>query len=205
MHGVAPVRRIRTTHGYTLAATHRHRIRVIDEEGHYLWRRMDELRTGDWVALQKGHLLQAEDLSLPAPATAPHFNATDVRLPGEASEWLGEFIGYVVGDGAFSCYNAGGRTGRLVVTVSDEQPEVSEWLVRTGEVLFGITPQARKKEGDGSTNYYFNPDGARELAGGARGDEALRRLRPRARPGVPQGVRPSRAGSSVGSLRPTAP
>ena len=157
VHGVAPVRRIRTTHGYTLAATHRHRIRVIDEEGHYLWRRMDELRTGDWVALQKGHLLQAEDLSLPAPATAPHFNATDVRLPGEASEWLGEFIGYVVGDGAFSCYNAGGRTGRLVVTVSDEQPEVSEWLVRTGEVLFGITPQARKKEGDGSTNYYFNP------------------------------------------------
>src|SRR6185312_14413052 len=59
-HGVAPIRRIRTQHGYHVAATHAHRIRVIDVGGHYVWRHMRDLRVGDWAVLQKGHMLEPE-------------------------------------------------------------------------------------------------------------------------------------------------
>ena len=155
VHGVAPVRRIRTSNGYSIAATHQHRIRVIDQQGHYVWRRMDELQKGDWVVLQKGHLMETEDRSLPGLARSPHFHATQVALPTEATEELGEFIGYVIGDGAFNRMNHGATTGRLIMTACDDQPDVTEWLERTSQALFGIKPRPEKKPNDGSTNFYF--------------------------------------------------
>jgi ribonucleoside-diphosphate reductase alpha chain len=156
VHGVAAVRRIRTKSGYHLSATHRHRIRVIDAEGRYIWRRFDELSVGDWVVLQKGHLLEPDDRGLPALATRPHPNATAVRLPTEASELFGEFVGYLVGDGAFNRYNTGGGTWRVVLSVADAQPDVAAWLGQACETLFGVRPLAEKKPGDGSTNYFLN-------------------------------------------------
>lgn len=156
-HGVGPIRRIRTKSGYHIAATLEHRVRVIDEEGRYVWRHLKDLKSGDWAVLQKGHLLEPEDYSLPDRFSQPHFNAKKVRLPSEASEQLGEFIGYLVGDGSFNRYNRGGSTGRLVFTVCDQQPDVAQWVQRVSKELFGITPvkNKNKKENDGSTNYFF--------------------------------------------------
>ena len=156
VHGVVPVRRIRTTSGYHLAATHRHRVRVIDAEGGYVWRRFDELTPGTWVVLQKGHLLDPDDVSLPTLAVPAHPNASVVRLPAEASELFGEFVGYLVGDGAFNRYNTGGGTWRLVLTVADAQPDVAAWLERACETLFGLRPLPEKKPNDASTNYFLN-------------------------------------------------
>lgn len=155
-HGVARVRHIQTKSGYHLTATPEHRIRVIDEEGRYVWRHLADLKPGDWAVLQKGHMQEPADLSLPPLAREPHFNATPVTLPKEASEQLGEFIGYVIGDGAFNQYNPGATTGRLILTVADKQPDVAHWVVRTSRKLFGITPLREKKENDGSTNYFLN-------------------------------------------------
>lgn len=155
-HGVASVRRIRTLCGYHIAATLEHRIRVIDEDGGYEWRRMRDLKPGDWVVLQKGHFLEPNDYDLPSLVGTPHHNAQRVHFPTKASGRLGEFIGILIGDGSFSWYNSNGRTGRLILTVADSQPEVSEWLVSISRDLFGVSPITQKKAGDGSTNYFFN-------------------------------------------------
>jgi ribonucleoside-diphosphate reductase alpha chain len=156
VHGVAPVRRIRTRRGYRLSATLEHRIRVIDKDGRYVWRRLKDLRPGDWAVLQKGHLLEPDDYRLPALNHAPHQNASPVSVPSEASARLGEFIGFVIGDGSFNRYNREGTTGRLIVTVCDNQPEIRAWLLNTCRELFGITPVAQQKANDRSTNYYLN-------------------------------------------------
>ena len=155
-HGVAPIRRIHTRNGYHLAATLQHRVRVIDEHGGYVWRRLEELKPGDWVVLQKGHLLEPEDYSLPELPVKPYRSATPVRFPTQASEQFGEFIGYVVGDGAFNRYNHGRTTGRLILTVCDDQPDVAAWLLRTCDELFVLTPITNKKPDDGSTNFFLN-------------------------------------------------
>lgn len=155
-HGSSKVRSIRTRHGYHLTATPEHRIRVIDGEGRYVWRHVRDLKAGDWAVLQKGHLLEPRDRSLPGLARQPHPNAKAVRLPAEATERLGEFIGYLIGDGSFNRYNSGKTTGRLVMTVCDGQPEVRTWLLEAGAELFGLTPLANKKANDGSTNFSFN-------------------------------------------------
>jgi ribonucleoside-diphosphate reductase alpha chain len=153
-HGVAPVRRIRTRHGYSICGTLAHRLRVIDEEGRYVWKALEDIKVGDWVTLQKKTYLPVDDFRFPAFNVQPHPNATPVRIPETATEELGEFIGYFLGDGAVSV-NARG-TGRLILTVCKAEPDVAAHLLKIGEHLFGLRPNPQTKPDDASTNYFFN-------------------------------------------------
>ncbi len=153
-HGVAPVRRIRTRHGYSVCATLEHRLRIIDEEGHYVWKAMEDLKIGDWVVLQKRSCLPVEDFRFPAFEAGAHPNATPVRIPEAPTAELGEFIGYLLGDGAISVNRRG--TGRLILTVCRAEPDVAGHLGELAEQLFGVRPVSHAKSGDGSVNYFFN-------------------------------------------------
>jgi len=153
-HGVALVRRVRTRHGYSLAGTLQHRVRVIDETGNYVWRAIGDLKVGDWLALQKRTYMLAEDFRLEAFAGTPHPNATPIRIPKSPTAELGEFIGFVLGDGAFSVNQRG--TGRLILTVGHAEPEVADHLLEIAKVLFGLVPVRQSKPDDASDNFYFN-------------------------------------------------
>src|SRR5437879_5577098 len=154
VHGVVPVRRIRTHHGYTVRASLEHRLRVIGEEGHYVWKAIEDIKVGDWVALQKKTYLPVEDLRFPAFDLRLHPNATPVRLPETATEELGEFIGYLLGDGAVSV-NARG-TGRLILSVCRQEPDVASHLIEIADQIFGLRPVRQAKAADDSENYFFN-------------------------------------------------
>ena len=153
-NGVVPVRTIRTRHGYSICTTPEHRVRVIDEQGRYAWKAVGDIKIGDWVALQKRTYLAMDDFEFPAFEITPHFNATPIQIPERPTKELGEFIGYVLGDGAVSV-NARG-TGRLILTVGDSEPDVAERLIAFGLRVFGLRPVRQAKAGDASVNYFFN-------------------------------------------------
>ncbi|MBM3221604.1 MAG: adenosylcobalamin-dependent ribonucleoside-diphosphate reductase [Candidatus Rokubacteria bacterium] len=153
-NGVALVRRIRTAHGYSVCATLEHRLRVIDEEGRYVWKALEDIAVGDWVALQKSTYLPVEDFKFPRFEVTPHPNATPIRIPETATEGLGEFIGYFLGDGAVSV-NARG-TGRLILTVCRAEEDVAERVLALSRELFGLRPIRQTRAGDGSDNCYVN-------------------------------------------------
>jgi len=153
-HGVAPVRRIRTRHGYSACATLEHRFRVIDEDGKYVWKAIEDIKVGDWVALQKKTYLPVENFKFPAFELEPHYNATRVRVPEVPTEELGEFIGYFLGDGAVSVNSRG--TGRLILTVCKAEPDVAKHLIDIADQIFGLRPIRQAKADDGSENYFFN-------------------------------------------------
>ena len=155
-NGLSAVRRIRTNAGYSFTGTLEHRVRVIDAQGQYVWRHLKDVQVGDWVALQKHTYADSTDHRFGAPERVPHFNAGKIKTPVHPSAELGEFIGYLIGDGSINFYNPGGATGRLILTVADAEPEVGEHLLRLADALFGVTPQAQKKPDDASTNYFFN-------------------------------------------------
>ena len=155
-NGLSAVRRIRTNAGYSFTGTLEHRVRVIDAQGQYVWRHLKDVQVGDWVALQKHTYADSTDHRFGAPDRVPHFNAGKIKTPVHPSAELGEFIGYLIGDGSINFYNPGGATGRLILTVADAEPEVGEHLLRLADALFGVTPQAQKKPDDASTNYFFN-------------------------------------------------
>jgi ribonucleoside-diphosphate reductase alpha chain len=154
LHGSAQIRRVRTQHGYALAGTLEHRVRVIDERGQYVWREIGDLKIGDWVALQKNTYLPVEGFRLPQFDHAPHYNATPIRIPTHADMALGEFIGFLLGDGAVSV-NARG-TGRLILTVCRAEPDVRAQVLNLAEELFGLRATSQSKPGDGSENLFFS-------------------------------------------------
>jgi ribonucleoside-diphosphate reductase alpha chain len=154
-NGVAAVRRVRTRCGYSFTGTLEHRVRVIDEHGAYVWRHLNELQLGDWVALQKHTYPDSTDYRFPPSERIPHFNATRIALPERPSAELGELIGYFIGDGCVN-YNPASKTGRLILSVADSEPEVSHRLLYLVAELFGVKPIPRSKPQDASTNYFFN-------------------------------------------------
>src|SRR5712691_3735944 len=153
-HGVGPVRRIRTTNGYSLCATPEHRVRVIDEESRYVWKSLEDIKVGDWVALQKGAYLPAADFTFPSFDVRPHLHATPIRLPERPTVELGEFVGYFLGDGALTVNRRG--TGRLILTVCRAEADVAARLTDISTRLFGITPVRQTKTDDGSDNFFYN-------------------------------------------------
>ncbi len=82
-NGLAAVRRLRTTNGYSFTGTLEHRIRVIDQQGMYAWKHLSEIQVGDWVALQKNTYPDSTDYRFPAADRVPHFTVTtsDPHLP----------------------------------------------------------------------------------------------------------------------------
>lgn len=155
-NGRVPVRRLRTVHGYGFTGTQEHRIRVIDEQGDYVWRHLKDIRVGDWAVLQKHTYPEETGFRFPPLERTPHFNATLVAAPEEPSVGLGEFIGYFIGDGCTNYYNEGRSTGRLIVTVAHGEPEIRSWLLQLTASLFHLEPVQQTKPNDASSNYFFN-------------------------------------------------
>jgi ribonucleoside-diphosphate reductase alpha chain len=155
-NGLSKVRRIQTNAGYSFTGTLEHRVRVIDAQGQYVWRHLTDVQVGDWVALQKHTYADITDYHFAPSNRIPHFNAGKIKTPERPSAELGEFIGYLIGDGTINFYNHGGATGRLIMSVADAEPEVGARLLELADTLFGVTPQVRKKPDDASTNYFFN-------------------------------------------------
>ncbi len=143
-NGLSAVRRIRTDAAdIALQARFEHRVRVIDENGASMcgggWR-MCVLATGS--RSRSTPIQSSTDYRFPAPNRIPHFNATPIRIPEQPTAELGEFIGYLIGDGSLNYYNPGGQTGRLILTVADAEPEVGERLLHLAQALFNVTAHA---------------------------------------------------------------
>jgi ribonucleoside-diphosphate reductase alpha chain len=154
VHGKANVKRISTEGGYNITMTLEHRLRVIDEDGNYVWKHSKDIKIGDWVALKKNTYPEATDYRWPEFNFEPHFNSKEIAFPVEPSEELGEFIGYFIGDGSFSFNERG--TGRVIFSIADAEPEVNDRVVYLGKKLFGIAPVENKKPDDRSANLFYN-------------------------------------------------
>ncbi|HVF67138.1 MAG TPA: DNA polymerase [Pyrinomonadaceae bacterium] len=131
--GTLPTVTVTLKNGYALTATTLHRIRVLDEEGEYVWRRIGELKAGDRVAIQPGRGLDGglPYVELPASLSEHHNNHKTLTTPPYADERLAMFMGYVAGDGSLRK-----RGVEWVVNVSDA--DVSDEIRELASELFGI-------------------------------------------------------------------
>ncbi|MCS7222493.1 MAG: LAGLIDADG family homing endonuclease [Anaerolineae bacterium] len=152
-HGITTTIRVKTVAGYALEGTPQHRIRVITPEGEYIWRRLDELQVGDWVALQMDTHPDLREARLPEFVYTPHPNATQIKVPERPTRELGIWLGFFIGDGAMSRSERG--TGRVILTIADDEPDLREEILRISQALFGLTPTPQRKKDDRSTNFFY--------------------------------------------------
>ena len=136
-----PVVSVETTRGYRIQGTTTHRIRIVDANGDWQWRRFADLRAGDRVPLMLGGMI-GEPREVPLPPLPEAYWTSDHRtfVPRAMTADLAELVGYFMGDGSLHS-----RGLRFSVTAGDD--DVVERIVELGRRLFGLDAAVAAKTG----------------------------------------------------------
>ncbi|MCL4248105.1 MAG: hypothetical protein KJ065_08160 [Anaerolineae bacterium] len=119
VNGHQPVKTITTQRGYSLTATHNHRVRVINQDGDYVWRRMDEMRPGDRVVLKKNTMGDGERVALKQVERASNAKSD---LPRRMTPEFAELLGLYMGDGYLK------ERGGLHIVVSQRDADLLDYV-----------------------------------------------------------------------------
>ena len=141
VNGSEQVVSVQTARGYRIQGTPTHRIKVVDADGNWVWKRMAEIAAGDRVPMMLNSLVgEPQEVALP-PLGDLHWNADHrTRVPRTMSPELAEFVGYFMGDGSLHAKGI-----RLCVTDGDD--DVLDRLVALGRELFGLDAHLLPCEG----------------------------------------------------------
>jgi ribonucleoside-diphosphate reductase alpha chain len=141
VNGFEQVVSIETDRGYRIQGTATHRIKVVDAEGNWVWRRFAEIKKDDRVPLMLNGLVgEPQDVALP-PLGDLYWTADfRTRVPRRMTPELAEFVGYFMGDGSLHAKGL-----RLCVAKGDD--DVVERLVDLGAALFGLDASVTEKQG----------------------------------------------------------
>ena len=119
-NGELETKKITTKDGYCLEGTYNQSIRVINEHGNYLWRRLDQLKTSDWVAIQKKNRLFGKgfDTSSFSFIHKPNTHRKNTFIfPKTLTEEYAYLLGLLIGDG--NCM----MDGAIAICVCEKEQE----------------------------------------------------------------------------------
>ncbi len=142
--GLKPTIKIKTNYGYELEGTPNHRIRVLNKEGNYLFRRLDELQATDHVAIQRGQNCFGKGIDLSdfeekvwseikSKMNTSKKDFKDFHITKE----IARLAGYMIGDG--TCTDRGLNKNNIQITVANK--EVEKDFKRITKKLFGEEPK----------------------------------------------------------------
>src|SRR5262249_6778575 len=100
--GHQPVYTVRAKGGLAITCTADHRLRIVDENGDYAWRRSADLQPGDYVAISAGRQAFGCQEQLPTvelPTDLATTNFRELKLPERWTPSLARFLGYVTSEG----------------------------------------------------------------------------------------------------------
>jgi len=132
--------RVETHQGYVIEGTPNHRIRIIDKDGNYLFRRLDELQKDDRVAIQRGQHCFGKGVDLSGftyERNKNNFSKKTFAHPHTVTPTLALLLGYLVGDGTTT--DRGLNKNNIQFTVGDK--EVHTDFTRICQKLFGEKPK----------------------------------------------------------------
>jgi ribonucleoside-diphosphate reductase alpha chain len=141
VNGVEPVVTVETKRGYRIQGTPMHRIKVVDRDGQWTWRRLSDIRTDDRVPMMLGGMVgRPNSVPLP-PLPEAHWTSDHMTfVPRGMNPELAELIGYFMGDGSLHS-----RGLRFCVSASDG--DVVERLRQLSRDLFGLDAHVADKVG----------------------------------------------------------
>jgi ribonucleoside-diphosphate reductase alpha chain len=141
VNGAEPVVTVETSRGYRIQGTTTHRVKVVDQDGEWRWRRLADVRAGDRVPMMLGGMLgEPRPVALPPLAEAYWTSDPEHVVPRQMTADLAELVGYFMGDGSLHA-----RGLRFCVAATDL--DVVERLRELGRSLFGIEAAVAEKRG----------------------------------------------------------
>ena len=155
-NGIAPIWRVYTRQGLSLAGTPDHRVQIITADGP-AWQRLEDLKSGDWIMVRLGqHRGKLQALRHPS---RQHGNQVWPRLPAILDEELAFFLGYLTGDGFVAKAGDDHRIGVSVSHASYLSVEMPALLER----LFGATVHRQQKPDDASATFVIDNRAIKEF------------------------------------------
>ncbi|MEW5827747.1 MAG: adenosylcobalamin-dependent ribonucleoside-diphosphate reductase [Chloroflexota bacterium] len=155
-NGVAPVMRVHTREGLSLAGTLNHKVKVMTPDGPE-WKELQDLKTGEWILVQLGeHRGQMQALKSPQKA---HGNQVWPSLPALLDEELAFFLGCLAGDGFVAQGDHDHRVGVSVAHTSYLMQEMPVIMER----LFGVRIHRMQKPGDASATFVMDNRAVKEF------------------------------------------
>src|SRR3989454_477469 len=143
-----PTLEIVTETGKSIRGTPNHPLLAVETVDSSLvkrWKRLDEFKVGDRVAVVSGYPCIVRRLVMthwdPISSRQPSRSRV-ARLPRDVTPQLGELLGYVLGDGWVDRYRFG-------FAVADGEFDILGHLCNIAEELFGIRPRVRATTGKG--------------------------------------------------------
>ncbi len=137
--GVKATIKIKTNYGYELEGTPNHRIKVLDKDGNYLFRRLDQLQDTDYVAIQRNQNCFGKkiDLSDFGAKVWPEIKSKQNMSRKDFSHYkitndIALLMGFMIGDG--TCTNNGFNKNNIQITIADK--EVKNKFQKLCEKLF---------------------------------------------------------------------
>ncbi|MBN8634003.1 MAG: hypothetical protein J0M07_01670, partial [Anaerolineae bacterium] len=100
--GVKPTKRIETRMGYQLQATYVHPILTLCPDGQKVWKRIDEIQAGDFVAIQRHGAVWGNLTELPQFNFTMHRNAILPKFPAFLDIETAYVVGLLIGDGCLT-------------------------------------------------------------------------------------------------------
>lgn len=133
-NGVMETLVVRSEDGYSLEGSNNQAVRVIDNNGNYIWKRMDQLKKGDSVAIHKSNRLFGERVDLSDFTYTYKESTAEARknkfsFPKELTEDYAYLLGSLIGDG--NCM----MEGAIAICVCEK--EQKENLGNLYKKLFG--------------------------------------------------------------------
>jgi len=141
--------------GYFIEGTPNHKIRIVNDSGDYIWKRLDEIKFHDQLALRKGgheELLQNKDyidLIYINDCDDENLNRNKITLPRYLDENLAFILGNYMGDGNTS------KDGlRFAINYEDDQ--LIEILENSFVNIFSLPSNYSETAKGDCISYYFN-------------------------------------------------
>ena len=141
INGLAETRKIITSAGYEIQGTPNHKIKIVDVDGNWKWKKFSEITQGDIVPLAMNSTFgELKKVVLP-PLPEMHWNADfETRVPLHMNVLLSELIGYFMGDG--SLHSKG-----LRFCVANNDEDVLQRLKFLIKELFNLEAKTTQREG----------------------------------------------------------
>jgi len=95
--GVKDVFRVKTKDGYRINGTANHRVKVLSKEGIVVWRYLDDIKPGDYVAINRKTDLWAKD-EIDLKKFSNNVGKKEVVFPEKLNVAVARLLGYLVGD-----------------------------------------------------------------------------------------------------------
>jgi ribonucleoside-diphosphate reductase alpha chain len=155
-NGIAPVFRIHTRNGLSLAGTAEHKVKVMGADGPH-WQELKDLLPGDWILVRMGqHHGTHQPLRHPR---REHGNQVWPRLPVLLDDELAFFLGYLTGAGFIAAAQEDHRVGVSVGHHSYLFSEMPALLER----LFGVSVHCQQKQNDKSVTFVMDNHAVKEF------------------------------------------